>query len=192
MSGWGEGAWGKGTWGEGELVLSGVVTSGAVGTITRDVSVALTGVLCHPDVGGVNESNFPEIQEVHANGYAGITSPDREIVLSGVAADGLIGTVVQSASIDLTGNLGYGYPGGVIVPINSNQADGLVGSVLGNREIVLTGNASSASIGSVGTGARTFALMGNQAQGNAGDLIAVYWKIIDNSQTANWQNINNS
>jgi hypothetical protein len=27
--------------------------------------------LCHPDVGGVDENNTQEIQEVHANGYAG-------------------------------------------------------------------------------------------------------------------------
>jgi hypothetical protein len=91
----------------------------------------------------------------------------------------------------LTGTFGYGYPGGVIVPLNSNQADGAVGSVSVERVIALTGNASSASVGSMSKGPRTIALTGDQALGTTGTLIAVYWEIIDDNQTANWQNINN-
>jgi hypothetical protein len=35
------------------------------------------------------------------------------------------------------------------------------------------------------------ALTGVSATGQIGTVIAVYWKIIDDSQTANWQNISN-
>jgi hypothetical protein len=35
-------------------------------------------------------------------------------------------------------------------------------------------------------------LTGVLGTGSAGTVIAVYWKLIDDSQTANWQNINNS
>jgi hypothetical protein len=41
-------------------------------------------------------------------------------------------------------------------------------------------------------GPRVFSLTGNLASGFTGDVIAVYWKVIDDSETANWQNITNS
>jgi hypothetical protein len=39
---------------------------------------------------------------------------------------------------------------------------------------------------------KSFALTGVQAAGAVGDVIAIYWKLVDDSQTANWQNVNNS
>lgn len=193
MAGWGDGAWGYGTWGNGETILTGNAASGAVGVVSGNVSVALTGVLCHPDVGGVDESNLPEIQEVHANGYAGSPSPDRAIVISGAAAGGLVGTITNGGvAVELTGDLAYGYPGGVVVPLSPLTADGFVGSVLAGRTVSLTGAASSGSVGNVGLGTRSAALTGVLGTGSAGTVIAVYWKLIDDSQTANWQNINNS
>jgi hypothetical protein len=57
--------------------------------------------------------------------------------------------------------------------------------------IELTGNASTAAVGSIALGPRTFGLTGNQAQGYVGTLIAVYWKLIDDSQTADWASISN-
>ncbi len=193
MSGWGEGAWGRGTWGEGETVPSSVVASGAVGSVIQNVSVTLTGVLCHPDIGGVDETNLPEIQEVHADGYAGNASPDRLIVLSGVVADGSVGTITYGgATVQLAGNEVYGYAGYVEVPLSSLEANGQVGNVLSGIEIQLTGSSLSASVGSVGLGARSAALTGVLGTGSAGNLTSVYWRIIDDSQTANWQNISNS
>ena len=193
MAGWGAGAWGNGTWGNGETILNGNAASGAVGTVTRDVAVALTGVLCHPDVGGVDESNLPEIQEVHANGFAGIASPDRAIVLSGAVADGLTGTIANGGVVvELTGDEAYGYPGGVVVPLSPLTADGFVGNVLSEITIELTGSSLSGDVGSVGIGARSLALTGVLASGSVGNVNAVYWKNIDDSQTANWQNISNT
>ena len=193
MAGWGDGAWGNGTWGNGETILNGNAASGSVGTIARNVSVALSGVLCHPDVGGVDETNLPEIQEVHANGFAGIASPNRLIALSGVVASGLTGTIANGGVVvGLTGDEAYGYPGGVVVPLSPLTADGFVGNVLSEITIELTGASLSGNVGSVGVGARSLALTGVLAGGSVGSLNAVYWKIIDDSQTASWQNVSNT
>jgi len=193
MAGWGDGAWGNGTWGNGETILNGNAASGSVGTITRNVSVALSGVLCHPDVGGVDETNLPEIQEVHANGFAGIASPNRLIALSGVVASGLTGTIANGGVVvGLTGDEAYGYPGGVVVPLSPLTADGFVGNVLSEITIELTGASLSGNVGSVGVGARSLALTGVLASGSVGNLNAVYWKNIDDSQTASWQNVSNT
>jgi hypothetical protein len=67
-----------------------------------------------------------------------------------------------------------------------------VGSVSADRSIALTGVASSAAVGSMALGPRVLSLTGNLASGYVGDVIAVYWKLIDDSETANWQNITNS
>jgi hypothetical protein len=193
MAGWGAGAWGNGTWGNGETILDGNAASGSVGTVTKDFSVVLTGVLCHPEVGGVDETNLPEIQEVHADGYAGIASPDRLIVLSGVVTDGLTGTIANGGVVvELTGDEAYGNTGYVDVPLSPLTADGFVGNVLSGIVIQLTGSSLSGNVGSVGLGTRSAALTGVLGRGEAGNVISVYWKIIDNSQIANWQNINNS
>ena len=80
----------------------------------------------------------------------------------------------------------------VIVPLSPLTADGLVGTVTQGLSIELSGVAATGAAGSVGLGPRSFALTGNYAQGDVGVVIAVYWKLIDDSQTANWQNINDA
>jgi hypothetical protein len=71
-------------------------------------------------------------------------------------------------------------------------ANGFVGNALSGIVIELTGSSLSGNAGSVGLGTRSKALTGVLGRGEAGNVISVYWKIIDNSQAANWQNINNS
>jgi hypothetical protein len=124
-----------------------------------------------------------------ASGAVGTVIADKSKALTGNAGNGAVGTAVQSASADLTGVLGFGYPGGVIVPLLPLSAEGLVGSVTGDREIALTGNSSSAAVGSVDKGPREFGLTGNQASGSVGTVFAVYWKLIDDTQSINWQNV---
>jgi hypothetical protein len=174
------------------VVLSGVFGSGAVGTVTHGKEVALTGNVSSGAVGTVarGETLLGLAGNV-TTGFVDSVLPDLSSLLTGAEAVAAAGTVVQSSAIDLTGNEAYGYPGGVIVPLNSNQAEGEVGSVSSERVIALTGNVSTAAAGTVGVGARTLGITGNQAQGSVGSLIAVYWKIIDDNQTANWQNISN-
>jgi hypothetical protein len=38
-------------------------------------------------------------------------------------------------------------------------------------------------------GARLIAITGSQAMGNIGSFGVFYWSLIDDSETANWQNI---
>ena len=49
---------------------------------------------------------------------------------------------------------------------------------------------ASAAVSSVTVAAREFGLTGNQALGNVGTVFAVYWKLIDDTQAVNWQNVN--
>ena len=81
--------------------------------------------------------------------------------------------------------------GQVIVPLLPNTALGYVGSVVADRSVTLSGVSATGSVGSVGIGPRSKALTGNAASGSVGDVIAVYWKPIDDNQTASWQNLNN-
>ncbi len=72
-------------------------------------------------------------------------------------------------------------------PLTFVLATGEVGSVgIADREIALTGVSSSGFTADLAGGQ---SLTGVQAGGAVGNVIAVYWKLIDDSQTANWQNI---
>ena len=68
---------------------------------------------------------------------------------------------------------------------------GEIGSVTTNRTIELVGVSLTGSVGLLSVAPRVVALTGVSATGQIGTVIAVYWKIIDDSQTANWQNISN-
>jgi hypothetical protein len=57
--------------------------------------------------------------------------------------------------------------------------------------VELTGVSASGAVGTPGL-IRTHNLTGNAARGNVGNVIAVYWKIIDDNQPTTWQNINTS
>jgi hypothetical protein len=79
----------------------------------------------------------------------------------------------------------------VIVPLSPLSAYGFVGTVVADRSVALTGVGTTGSVGSVALGTRSKALTGNAASGAVGDVIAVYWKPIDDNQTASWQNLSN-
>jgi hypothetical protein len=64
--------------------------------------------------------------------------------------------------------------------------------MLPDKEFALTGTEAVGGVGTMGLGPRSFALSGVQALGEVGTPVAVYWTVIDDSQTPNWQNINNS
>jgi hypothetical protein len=104
----------------------------------------------------------------------------------------LAGSVIDSRTVGLTGVDGYGYPGGVVVPLSPLTADGFVGNVLSEITIELTGSSTFGSAGGVAVGTRAVNLTGVSARGSVGNLNAVYWRNIDDSQTASWQNINNT
>jgi hypothetical protein len=82
--------------------------------------------------------------------------------------------------------------GQVIVPLLPDSAEGQIGTLGLDRTVSLTGVSASGGLGTIGLGTRSFALVGNSASGQIGTVVAVYWKLIDDSQDANWQNISNS
>jgi hypothetical protein len=182
----------------------------------RDISISLTGVLCSPDVGGVDETNLPEIQEVHANGEVGtpavvltialsgveasgavgtITHGGAEVALSGVEAAGLVGTMIYNESDETSGDVAFGEVGTVepviSVALTSVTAAGLVNTVTFAQVGFLTTDSAAGLVGTIGP-VVTVALSGVQAVGSVGSVIAIYWRLVDDSETSNWQNVNNS
>jgi hypothetical protein len=190
----------------------GTVAIGNAGTVTALQAVSLSGVAGSGAVGTLGFGKaFPLTGDV-ADGAAGLVSTSRTVALSGVSASGIANTVVATTTKALTGVAGSGFArsvttrrtkaltgvaargavNAVIVPLLPINATGNVGTVSVDREIALTGVASSAAVGSMALGPRVLSLTGNLASGFTGDVIAVYWKLIDDSETANWQNIDNS
>jgi len=66
-------------------------------------------------------------------------------------------------------------------------ASGAVGTIALAKEIALTGVAAAGVVGTVGLGARSLALSGVQASGTTGTVTAVYWILVNTSQTPNWE-----
>jgi hypothetical protein len=72
----------------------------------------------------------------------------------------------------------------------SDYAIGAAGNVSYSLAINLTGASSMGAVGTVSIAARTFGLTGDLAVGNVGDVLPVYWKPINDTQTASWEQIN--
>jgi hypothetical protein len=208
--GWGDGAWGADGWG-GTLEATGNSASGAVGTAAPVISIALTGIFATGSVDSLTPSVFVGSGDT-ATGFVGTVGVVQIVSLTGVEAFGQVGTLTTGAtsSLDgvfssgevgsfiptnaeaLTGVEGMANLGQVIVPLLPDTAIGEIGTLGLDRTVSLTGVSASGVIGLVSIGTRSFALVGNSASGQIGTVISVYWKLIDDSQSANWQNINNS
>lgn len=96
----------------------------------------------------------------------------------------------------------------IVVALTGVQATGNVGAEVATQ--VLSGVASSGAVGTVSVAERLIALTGVSSTGNVdsptggqpitgvgasgavGNVIAIYWRLIDDSQSANWQNITDS
>jgi len=96
------------------------------------------------------------------------------VSLLGVSASGEVGTVSRGASS---------------VAITGVSDSGTIDTVADAESYDLGGVSASGSVGTVGTGPRSFALTGNYAAGDVGVVVAVYWKLIDDMQDANWTEI---
>ena len=59
--GWGSGPWGNGTWGYGGLPLTGDAASGAVGTASPNITIALSGVGASGNVGSVTAVSYTHL-----------------------------------------------------------------------------------------------------------------------------------
>jgi len=175
---WGQGAWGDNPWGGSSLGFA------------EEYSGA--GVNAVGDVGSVTVAErFIAITGVSASGVAGTVAGLYAMELTGVGSVSDVGTVGVANTLGLTGNEAFGQVNQIIVPLNSNQALASVGTVVFDMTVELSGVGSTGDIGTMGV-IRTHSLTGNLASGGAGNVVAVYWKLIDDSQSTIWQNINTS
>jgi len=134
------------------------------------ILVALTGVQASGNVGTVDyQEQWPQTGDV-AVGTVGTVGVVISVALSGVSGAGNVGSAVYTILQPITGNVGVGS----------------VGTVGVYRELGVSGVGSVGSVASTNGGQF---LTGVLASGAVGNVIAVYWKLIDDSQTANWQNI---
>jgi hypothetical protein len=174
------------------VALTGVSAAGSVGTVDHSKAVALTGNSASGAVGTVTlGARSKALTGNAASGAVGSVTQGISKALTGVSATGSVGTVVQSASAPLTGVFAQASVSQVIVPLNPLTATGSVGTVVKEVSIALTGVNASGSVGTMSVAARILALTGVNATGSVGDVIAVYWKPIDDTQTPSWQNISN-
>ena len=173
--------------------ITGVDAAGAVGSVVNSSTVALTSTTASGLVGSLGSSRVVAVTGVSAEGTAGTVS-DKGIGtdITGNAATGAVGTVTQSVQVALSGVEATGQTGYLIVPLSPLTATGDVGSVEFEFGFGLTSAAIAASVGSLGLGDRTLALTGVSAAGAVGTLIPVYWQLIDDSENANWIDINST
>jgi hypothetical protein len=126
-----------------------------------------------------------------ATPFASLSGTTIVVALTGVQGAGNAGTVAYEEQWPQTGDQATGSVGTlgltITVALTGVQASGLLGSITrGEASFSLSGvNAS----GAVYTPISGQPLTGVQAGGAVGNVIAIYWKLIDDSQTANWQNI---
>jgi hypothetical protein len=103
---------------------------------------------------------------------------------TGVLGTGNIGTLaLGTRSIGVTGVSAQGNLGRLIAPLLYVYAQGNIGAVVQGISIALTGAANTGTVGNLGVAERLIGLQGTQAIGVAGNIIPVYWRIIDDSQT---------
>ena len=133
---------------------------------------------------------------VSATGNVGtISSVVRTVPLTGVQASGFAGTMIYNESDVTTGDVATGLVGAVTsvisVALTSVSATGAVNTVSFAQVGFLT---TDLATGFVGTAAPVISvsISGVQAAGSVGTVTSIYWRLVDDSQTANWQNVNNS
>ena len=76
------------------------------------------------------------------------------------------------------------------IALTGVSASGLIGDEVPVKSFALTGVSAAGAVGTMSVGARLVAITGSQAMGNVGSFGVFYWSLIDDSETANWQNIN--
>jgi hypothetical protein len=123
--------------------------------------------------------------------FASLSDVTIVVALTGVQSAGNVGTVAYEEQWPQTGDVAVGAVGTVgvtlTIELTGVVASGLLGDIVrGDTSFELSGVAAS---GAVYTPTSGQPLTGVQAGGAVGNVIAVYWKLIDDSQTANWQNI---
>jgi len=113
---------------------------------------------------------------------------------AGAAFADLGGSATYASLTGVSGTGAVGNLGLENINLSGVYGTGSVGSVLFN--IVTTASISGVSSGATSVGtmivSRDYLLAGNQATGAIGTVAAVYWKLIDTTETAGWITIDTS
>jgi hypothetical protein len=76
------------------------------------------------------------------------------------------------------------------VALTGVGASGLIGDEVPVKALAISGVSAAGAVGTVSIGARLVAITGSQAMGQLGTIGLSYWSLIDDTEDANWQNIN--
>src|ERR1035437_7430624 len=179
---WGSKSFGSGTWGGGSfasaalLVLAGVLTTGSVGSVGPNITIALTGNAATGSVGSVTNSRSKNITGNTGTGLVGSVTNSRSKAITGNTGTGSVGTVTPLSSLTfaLTQVSAIGSVGSVTVSevesiaLTGNTGTGSVGTVTAKNTQTLTGNTATSSVGYVSIPPVTLVLTGVSAVGGYG------------------------
>lgn len=159
-----------------EVALTNVVSTTAVGSVSKDTSIAPSGVQATTEVGTATGAVFQIANLTGVNATAGVGSIAQSltVALTGVPATGSVGSVTEITSLGLTGLPATGQVGSLkgatSIAISGLQATGQVGSLTETISLGITGNAAASQIGSVAEDT-SIGLTGLQASGQVGTII---------------------
>jgi hypothetical protein len=167
-----------------------VGASGDAGTVDHSKTVGLTGDLASGQAGTVSRGEtLLALMGVSARGEIQTLGVARDIPVSGSEGSVSVGDAGKTSTTGLSGVYGQGSASQVIVPLNSQTTIADVGFVGLTVTIALTGVQGRGASGTPTVAPRLLGITGTAASGLEGDVIAVYWKPIDDTQDPNWQNI---
>lgn len=172
------------------VALAGVNSVGSVGTVDHGKELAVTGVGLAGEAGTVSRGNtLLAMIGVTAQGQIESFGVDRDITVSGNPATGAVQSTDIATTLFVLGVEAQGTSSQVIVPLNSQTTNAEVGFVGLAVTIELTGVQGQGASGTLTVAPRLLGITGTSALGAEGDVIAVYWQIINDTQVPNWQNI---
>ena len=155
------------------VALTGVSSTGAVGTVTAALAESLSGVTGTGSVGSVTPNSAIAITQDAATGSVGTVTANQTYSISNVTGTGAVGSVTAAPNIPLTQVSATGAVGSVspakTASLSQVSATGAVGTVTaalsaGVSQVVTTG-----SVGNV-PGGDSDALTGVSATGSVGSV----------------------
>jgi len=132
------------------------------------------------------------LTNVSASGFASTPAYSYLTLLSGNAASGLLGTVIylKDVNVGATSVTASGFVSSPTYAIDkavtSTTGSGAVATPTYEVAPSLASVVGSGVASGIGSYTAQYLLVGVYANGRLGDVVAVYWKPIDNAQSANW------
>ena len=160
-----------------QTALTGVQGTTAVGTVVFTPARALAGVQATSAIGNLGTPNITiALTGVQVAGQVGFMQAGSNVTvaITGVQAVGAVGTVIQSASVALTGTSGATAVGFVSggQKISGVQAAGAAGTLVQSASSALTGASASGQVGTPGPRSAVALPSGVQAIGLVGSPVA--------------------